>query len=61
VEEGSLTIPLALDYVDDLLLVDEEEIAHAIAYAWHRYGERIEGSAAASLAAVARGSRRVTE
>jgi threonine dehydratase len=39
-------------YVDDLILVSEEEIAHAIAFAWHNYREKIEGSAAAALAAL---------
>jgi threonine dehydratase len=52
VERGSLTIPMVSRLVDDFVLVSEEEIAQAIAYAWHQHGERIEGSAAASLAAV---------
>jgi threonine dehydratase len=55
VEEGSLTIPLVKQYVDDFVLVDEESIARAIASAWHRYGERIEGSAAVALAAILNG------
>jgi threonine dehydratase len=38
--------------VDDILLVSEDEIVQAIAYAWEHYRERIEGSAAAALAAV---------
>ncbi len=37
--------------VDGFVLVSEEEIARAIAYAWKRYRERIEGSAAVTLAA----------
>jgi threonine dehydratase len=52
VESGSITVPLVLEMVDDFVLVSEEEIAWAIAYAWHRYHERIEGSAAAALAVV---------
>jgi threonine dehydratase len=55
VEEHSITIPVVRSYTDDFLLVNEEEIAQAIAYAWHRYGERIEGSGAAPLAAVLSG------
>jgi threonine dehydratase len=51
VETGSLTIPLIRKYADDLVLVSEEEIRSTICYAWQRYGERIEGSAAVSLAA----------
>jgi len=38
--------------VDDFVLVSEEEIESAIAYAFFRYHEVIEGSAAAALAAV---------
>ncbi len=53
IEDGSLTIPMLQHYVDDLITVSEEEIRRAIAFAWHVYGERIEGSAAAALAAIA--------
>ncbi len=52
VERNSITIPLVKKYVDDLILVSEDEITHAIAYAWHNYREKIEGSAAAALAAI---------
>jgi threonine dehydratase len=55
VEKDSLTIPLVKRYVDDLLLVSEEEIAEAVRYAWEKYAERIEGSAAVSLAAILTG------
>lgn len=51
VEDGAITIPLVKRWVDELLLVTESEIAQAIAYSWHRYGEMIEGSAGAALAA----------
>jgi threonine dehydratase len=52
VEEGSVTIPIVKCYVTDFILVSELEIRKAIKYAWHAYHERIEGSAATSLAAV---------
>lgn len=52
VEEGSITIPLVRQYVDDIVLVNESEITNAIRYAWEKYHERIEGSAAVSLAAI---------
>jgi threonine dehydratase len=52
VEAGSITIPLVQKTVDDIVLVSEDEIVQAIAYAWRVYGERIEGSAAVTLAAV---------
>lgn len=55
VEDGSLTIPLVKKYADEIVLVSEEEIARAIAFAWHRYGEKLEGSGAVGLAAVLSG------
>lgn len=55
VEKGSLTIPLTRRYTDEMVLVSEEELRQAIRLAWERYGERIEASAAASLAAVMTG------
>ncbi len=56
VEKGSVTIPLIKSLVDDILLVNEEEISRALAFAYHVYGETIEGSAAVGLAAVLTGS-----
>jgi threonine dehydratase len=55
VEEGSVTIPIVKNYVTDFILVSEAEIRNAIKYAWFTYHERIEGSAAAALAAVISG------
>jgi threonine dehydratase len=55
VEPGSITIPMVQKYVQEFVLVTEEEIAQSIAYSWYHYGEKIEGSAAASLAAVLSG------
>ena len=52
VEEGSITIPVVRKYVDELVLVSEEEIRQAIAFAYHKYHQVIEGSSAAALAAV---------
>jgi threonine dehydratase len=56
VEAGSLTIPLVKRYVQDFILVSERAIAQAVATCWSRYGERIEGSAAVTLAAVLSGA-----
>jgi len=39
-------------YVDDFVLVSEDEIESAVAYAFYKYDEAIEGAAAAALAAV---------
>lgn len=55
VEEDAVTIPIIKKYVDDILLLSEEEIARAVAFAWRRYGEKIEASAAVGLAAVLSG------
>ncbi len=55
VEEGSITIPMMEKYVDDFLLVSEDEIAYAMAFAWYVYHEKIEGSGAVGLAAVLSG------
>lgn len=55
VEPGSLTIPMAQEYIDEFVLVTEAQIRNAIVYAWEYYHERIEGSAATALAAVLRG------
>ena len=55
VETGSLTIPMVQDCVDDFILVSEDEIRQAMGFAWQHYQERIEGSAAVSLAAALAG------
>ena len=55
VEAGSVTIPMVMDYVDDIILVTEQEIRKAIKYAWITYHECIEGSAAVTLAAALSG------
>ena len=55
VESGSVTIPMVMNYVDDFILVSENDIRKAIKYAWIEYHECIEGSAAVSLAAVLSG------
>jgi threonine dehydratase len=52
VEEKSITIPLIKKYVDAVVLVSEEEVKRAIAFAWHVYGEQVEGAGAVGLAAV---------
>lgn len=56
VENGSITIPLIKSMVDEILLVNEEDISRAMAFAFHVYGEIIEGAAAVGLAAVLKGT-----
>lgn len=52
VETGSLTIPILRRYTSDFILVSEADIEQAIVYAWQKFAQKIEGSAAASLAGV---------
>lgn len=59
VEESSITIELVRQLVDEIVLVSEQEIAQAVAFAWTAYHEVIEGSGAVSLAALLTG--RVTD
>lgn len=55
VQDSSVTIPILKRYLNEFLVVGEDEIAYAIVYTWKKYGEIIEGSAAAALAAVLTG------
>jgi threonine dehydratase len=55
IENGSLTIPIMQRTVDKVILVSEEAISSAISYAWNHYEQKIEGSAAVTLAAVLEG------
>lgn len=51
IEDGSFTLPLARRYVDDILLVSEEEIAAAIRWLCFEGGWLAEGGAVVGLAA----------
>jgi threonine dehydratase len=55
IDSDSVTIPMLRQLVDDIVVVTEPAIARTIAFAWHTYHERIEGSAAAGLAAAVDG------
>ncbi len=55
VEDGSITIHLVRNLVDDLILVSEDEIVEAIQYAWQKFQQKIEASAAVTLAAIITG------
>jgi threonine dehydratase len=55
VENSSMTIPMARRLLSEMLLVTEEQVSRAVAYAWQKYNEKIEGSAAVTLAAVLSG------
>jgi threonine dehydratase len=41
--------------VDEMMLVSEDEIAGAMAYAWQAHGQKVEGSGAVGLAAAISG------
>ncbi len=51
IDHASITIPLMLECVDEIMLVSENEIREAISYAWQTHQQIIEGSAAVGLAA----------
>ena len=55
VDHQSITIPLVDTYADEIVLVSEYDIKRAIAYAWEKHDQLIEGSAAVGLAAVLSG------
>jgi threonine dehydratase len=55
VEADSVTIPLVKELVDEIVLVTEEQIARAVAFAFYEYGETIEPSGAVTLAAARSG------
>lgn len=56
IEDGSITIPLVKKLADDMILVSEHDTAKAISWCWNRYRERIEGSAAVTIASVLSGT-----
>jgi threonine dehydratase len=58
VESDSITIPMVKQLVDEIILVSEEEIAHAVAFAYKEYGEIIEPSGAVTIAAALRAVER---
>jgi threonine dehydratase len=54
VESDSVTIPMVKQLVDEIILVSENEIARAVAFAYSEYGEVIEPSGAVTIAAALR-------
>jgi len=55
IENGSITIPLVKQVVDEILLVSEAEIERGVAYAYRVHGEVVEGAGAVGLAALLAG------
>ncbi|MFZ5858141.1 MAG: threonine ammonia-lyase [Chloroflexota bacterium] len=58
VEADSVTIPMVKQLVDELILVSEDELARAVAFAYKEYGEIIEPSGAVTIAAALRNVER---
>jgi threonine dehydratase len=52
IERGSVTLDLVRKFVDRMVLVKEASIRQAIRYLWEKQGQIVEGSGAASLAAL---------
>jgi threonine dehydratase len=59
IERGSITFKLCRRYVDAMVLVDEEEIANAMRWAFREHDLLLEGSAVLGIAALR--ARRVAE
>lgn len=60
IDHESITIPLLLQFMDDVILVSEDEIRDAIRYAWEHQHQIVEGSAAVGLAAKLTGKIRLS-
>ncbi|XP_076054190.1 L-threonine ammonia-lyase-like isoform X2 [Oratosquilla oratoria] len=52
VEEDAVTLPVCKDFVDEWVLVTEEEIAYEIFYCLKNHNKTVEGAAGVALAAV---------
>ena len=52
IENGSITLPICQRYLDDMLLVTEEQIAAAMRFMLETQGWVVEGGAAVTVAAV---------
>jgi len=51
-ETNAITIDLISQLCDDVILLDDDDVERAIAYAYHKFGEIVEASGAVGLAAV---------
>ena len=52
IEPGSITVPIALRYVDEMALVSEEQIASAMRFLHEQRGWAVEGGGAVAVAAL---------
>jgi threonine dehydratase len=58
IEKGSITLELCQRFVDDFILLEEDEIVAAMRFLHEKEGVTIEGAAALSSAAVLKESKR---
>lgn len=58
IEQGSITFDLCREWVDDFILVTEEEIKEALKIIWGKHSMLIEGSAALPVASFIRARQR---
>ena len=52
IEYGSITFDIIKQYVDEVVLVEEESIRKALSLIWHKEKIRVEGAAAAAIAPI---------
>jgi threonine dehydratase len=55
VDPASITLPLARRLIDGFVLVNDDQIARAVAYCYDRHNQVVEGAAAVGLAALLAG------
>ncbi|MEL6309036.1 MAG: threonine/serine dehydratase [Chloroflexota bacterium] len=55
IEDGSMTVPIVKKYVDDILLVSEEQIAAAMRFMLSKQGWLVEGGGSVGIAAAMHG------
>lgn len=60
VEPASITLPLARQLIDGFVLVNDNEIARAVAYCYDQHDQVVEGAAAVGLAALLAGKLEIS-
>lgn len=60
VDPASITLPLARRLMDGFVLVNDDEIARAVAYCFDRHNQVVEGAAAVGLAALLAGKLEIS-
>ena len=60
IDPASITLPLARQVIDNFVLVNDDEIARAVAYCYDRHNQVVEGAAAVGLAALLAGKLEIS-